>query len=144
MREEISSGGVIVFGNAILLLKKYNGDWVLPKGKVEPGEKKDEAALREVFEESGLKAEIIRYLGEINYTYKENWDDNKRVHKTVYWYLMHARNMDTVPQREEGFIEAKFIHIDRVLEMAKYDDEKEIIKVALDEINKKSYDSSGD
>ena len=144
MREEISSGGVIVFGNAILLLKKYNGDWVLPKGKVEPGEKKDEAALREVFEESGLKAEIIRYLGEIHYTYYENWDDNKRVHKTVYWYLMHARNMDTVPQREEGFIEAKFIHIDRVLEMAKYDDEKEIIKVALDEINKKSYDSSGD
>ena len=84
MREEISSGGVIVFGNAILLLKKYNGDWVLPKGKVEPGEKKDEAALREVFEESGLKAEIIKYLGEIHYTYKENWDENKRVHKTVY------------------------------------------------------------
>ena len=52
--------------------------------------------------------------------------------------------MDTVPQREEGFIEAKFIHIDRVLEMAKYDDEKEIIKVALDEINKKSYNNSGD
>ena len=144
MREEISSGGVIVFGNAILLLKKHNGDWVLPKGKVEPGEKKDEAALREVFEESGLKAEIIKYLGEIHYTYKENWDENKRVHKTVYWYLMHSRSMDTVPQREEGFIEAKFIHIDRVLEMAKYDDEKEIIKVALDEINKKSYNNSGD
>ena len=63
MREEISSGGVIVFGNAILLLKKYNGDWVLPKGKVEPGEKKDEAALREVFEESGLKIKNIRYIG---------------------------------------------------------------------------------
>ena len=57
---------------------------------------------------------------------------------------MHSRSMDTVPQREEGFIEAKFIHIDRVLEMAKYDDEKEIIKVALDEINKKSYNNSGD
>ena len=57
---------------------------------------------------------------------------------------MRSRSMDTVPQREEGFIEAKFIHIDRVLEMAKYDDEKEIIKVALDEINKKSYNNSGD
>ena len=32
---EISAGGVVVFGNAILLLKKYNGDWVLPKGRIE-------------------------------------------------------------------------------------------------------------
>lgn len=136
MKEEISSGGVVVFGNAILLLKKYNGDWVLPKGKVEDGEDKADAALREVFEESGIKADILKYLGEIHYTYKENWDENKRVHKTVYWYLMNCRVMETLPQREEGFVEAKFIHMDRVLDIAKYDDEKEIIKVALDEINK--------
>ena len=38
MREEISAGGVVLFGNAILLLRKFNGDWVLPKGKVEEGE----------------------------------------------------------------------------------------------------------
>ena len=44
MREEISSGGVVVFGNAILLLRKYNGDWVLPKGKIEPGEELAETA----------------------------------------------------------------------------------------------------
>ena len=88
-------------------------------------------------EESGIKAEIIRYLGEIHYTYKENWDDNRRVHKTVFWYLMSSRTMETVPQREEGFIEAKFIHIDRVLDIAKYDDEKEIIKVALKEVKKR-------
>ncbi|MCG8485127.1 MAG: NUDIX hydrolase, partial [Clostridia bacterium] len=35
MKREISAGGVVVFGNAILLLRKYNGDWVLPKGRVE-------------------------------------------------------------------------------------------------------------
>ena len=35
MREEVSAGGVVLFGNAILLLRKFNGDWVLPKGKVE-------------------------------------------------------------------------------------------------------------
>ncbi|MDO4720369.1 MAG: NUDIX hydrolase [Peptostreptococcaceae bacterium] len=137
MKEEISSGGVVVFGNAILLLKKYNGDWVLPKGKVEEGEERSETALREVFEESGIKADIVKYLGEIHYTYKENWDDNRRVHKTVYWYLMNCRGMETLPQREEGFVEAKFIHVDRILDMAKYDDEKEIIKVALEEISKR-------
>lgn len=136
MKEEISSGGVVVFGNAILLLKKYNGDWVLPKGKVEVGEDKSEAALREVLEETGIKAEILKYLGEIHYTYKENWDENKRIHKTVFWFLMDCKDMDTQPQREEGFVEAKFIHIDRVLDIAKYDDEKEIIKVALDEVSK--------
>lgn len=137
MKEEISSGGVVVFGNAILLLKKYNGDWVLPKGKVEEGEEKSDAALREVFEESGIKADIVKYLGEIHYTYKENWDENRRVHKTVYWYLMNSKMMETLPQREEGFVEAKFIHIDRILDIAKYDDEKEIIKVALEEIAKR-------
>ena len=120
-----------------MLLKKYNGDWVLPKGKVEPGETHEETALREVKEETGVKASIDKYLGEIHYTYKENWDQTKSVHKMVYWYLMHTKNMDTQPQREEGFVEAKFVHVDRVVDMARYDDEKEIIKVALKEIKRK-------
>ena len=99
MREEISAGGVVLFGNAILLLRKFNG--------------------------------------EIHYTFKENWDENRSVHKTVFWYLMQSKNMDTIPQKEEGFVDAKFIHIDRVVDLARYDDEKEIIKVALKEIKKR-------
>ena len=126
MREEVSAGGVVLFGNAILLLRKFNGDWVLPKGKVEEGENRQEAALREVLEETGVKADILKYL-----------DENRAVHKTVFWYLMQARNMNTVPQKEEGFIDAKFIHLDRVVDLARYDDEKEIIKVALQEIKKR-------
>ncbi len=136
MREEVSAGGVVVLGNTILLLRKYNGDWVLPKGKVEAGETHEETALREVKEETGVKASIEKYLGEIHYTYKENWDQQRGVHKIVFWYLMNTKSMDTVPQREEGFVEAKFIHIDRVLDMARYDDEREIIRVALKEIVK--------
>ena len=77
MREEQSAGGVVLLGNAILLLRKYNGDWVLPKGKIEPGESHEEAALREVKEETGVKANIDKYLGEIHYTYKENWDNTR-------------------------------------------------------------------
>ena len=84
MREEISAGGVVLFGNAVLLLRKFNGDWVLPKGKVEEEETKQDAAVREVSEESGVKADILKYLGEIHYTFKENWDENKSVHKTVF------------------------------------------------------------
>ena len=137
MREEISAGGVVLFGNAILMLRKFNGDWVLPKGKVEEGENNEEAALREVSEETGVKAEILKYLGEIHYTFKENWDENKSVHKTVFWYLMQSRIMDAVLQKEEGFIGDKFINIDRVVNLARYDDDKEIIKVALKEIKKR-------
>ena len=136
MREEQSAGGVVLLGNAILLLRKYNGDWVLPKGKIEPGETHEEAALREVREETGVKATIGKYLGEIHYTYKENWDQSRSVHKIVYWYLMKTKCMDTIPQREEGFVDAKFIHMDRVVDMARYDDEKEIIRVAVNEIKK--------
>ena len=96
MREEVSAGGVVLFGNTILLLRKFNGDWVLPKGKVEEGENNQEAALREVSEETGVKADILKYLGEIHYTFKENWDENRAVHKTVFckqriWILFHKK-----------------------------------------------------
>ena len=70
MMSELSSGGVVIFGNALLLLRKYNGDWVLPKGRVEAGERLYTTALREVLEESGVKAEIIQYIGRVNYHYK--------------------------------------------------------------------------
>lgn len=80
------------------------------KEKVEQGETLEQAALREVSEESGVKGQIQEYLGEIHYTYKENWDENRMVHKTVHWYLMTCKDMNTLPQKEEGFVEAKFIH----------------------------------
>ncbi len=136
MKEEMSAGGVVVFGNAILLLRKYNGDWVLPKGRVEKDEQIQEAALREVREETGVDAQVERYLGEIHYTYKENWDETNRIHKTVHWYMMKSRNMDTVPQKEEGFVEAKYVHMDKAVEIAKYHDEREIIKVAVNYMKK--------
>lgn len=55
-----------------------------------------------------------------------------------FWYLMKSRNMDTVPLKEEGFVDAKFIHLDRVVDLARYNDEREIIKVALEEIKKRN------
>ncbi|MDK2919893.1 MAG: hypothetical protein PWQ37_2626 [Candidatus Petromonas sp.] len=138
MREEISAGGVVYFGNAILLLKKFNGDWVLPKGKVEEDEDIVEASVREVYEEGGVKADVIKYLGKINYSFKNSWNNNEIVNKTVHWYLMKARNMTCNPQKEEGFIDARFIHMKRVAGMAKYDDEKNIIIKAITEIKRTS------
>lgn len=130
MIEEISSGGVVIFGNTILLLKKFNGDWVLPKGRVEKGEEIRDAALREVFEESGVKAEISKYIGKANYKYR-NLKQNKMVSKTVYWYLMGTNNMDCTPQKKEGFVDAVFVHIDKATELVRYKDEKNMIEKGL-------------
>ncbi len=130
MIEEVSAGGVVVFGNTLLLLKKFNGDWVLPKGRVEKDEDIRETALREVLEESGVRAEIMRYIGMVHYTYK-NIKGDEMVFKTVHWYLMKTNSMESVPQKNEGFVEATFVHIDKAGELIKYEDEKKIIDKAL-------------
>lgn len=134
MKREISAGGVVVFGNTILLLKKYNGDWVLPKGRVEENENLDHAAMREVQEESGVKAELIKYIGDIEYSYEYGWVQREKVAKTVHWFLMKSRNMECIPLKKEGFVEAKYIHLKRAVEIARYEDEKKIIKKVESEI----------
>ena len=67
MIEATSSGGVVIYRGKILALYKsyknrYEG-WVLPKGTVEEGEEYRETALREVKEEAGVDAQIIKYIG---------------------------------------------------------------------------------
>ena len=62
--KEVSSGRVVVLNGRVLALKKYRGDWVLPKGRLEGDESLEEAALREVYEETGIKTEIVRYTVE--------------------------------------------------------------------------------
>lgn len=130
MIEETSAGGVVIFGNAILLLKKFNGDWVLPKGRIEKDETVRQTALREVLEESGVKAEIVQYIGMVHYKFK-NIQENDIVYKTVHWYVMKTNCMDCTPQKKEGFVDAKFVHIDKAEELVRYDDEKKIILKSL-------------
>jgi len=134
MRYETSAGGVVYFGNAILLLKKYNGDWVLPKGKVEHLETTRDTAVREVAEESGVKADVLRYLGAIHYVYQASWARNENIYKTVHWFLMQSRTMRCFPQRSEGFVEARFVHMDRVLEIVKYNDERKMVQKGLEQL----------
>ncbi|PLX31641.1 MAG: NUDIX hydrolase [Clostridiales bacterium] len=134
MKKIVSAGGIVSFHNTILMLKKFNGDWVLPKGKAEEGETLEQTALREVFEETGVRAEIKDYLGEIEYAYKNSWNENLFAQKTVHWFLMAAKSMSCTPLRNEGFIEARFVHVDRVLELIRYEDEKEIVAKAIEHI----------
>jgi 8-oxo-dGTP pyrophosphatase MutT (NUDIX family) len=59
----------------------------LPKGLVDPGEKPAQTALREVFEETGLKATPITKLIDIKYVYVRSWGDQQKVFKIVSFYL---------------------------------------------------------
>ena len=134
MKKENSAGGIVLYKNSVLLLKKFNGHYVLPKGKVENNESEVETAQREVYEESGVKTKIIKYLGELHYTYVSNDDNMEKVHKTVYWYLMEGSDKSLVPQREEGFVEAKYIPIRKALNMLRHDDERSILQIAITQI----------
>lgn len=134
MNNVISCGGVVFFEGKILILYKnlnnrYKG-WVLPKGTVEEGETFEETALREVKEETGVEAKLIKFIGSSFYSFfvKEGI-----VNKEVKWYLMIADTPYSIPQKEEYFIESKYLSYEEVLRLLKFDNEKNIVKKAYSE-----------
>lgn len=131
MVEATSCGGIVIFRGKILLLyknihNKYEG-WVLPKGTVEAGESHEETALREVLEESGAKAQIIKYVGKSSYTFNIPGDE---VNKDVHWYLMMADSYYSKPQREEFFIDSGFYKYHEAYHLLKFPNEKEMLEKA--------------
>jgi len=136
MNKVISAGGIVYHNNGFLMLKKKNGDWVLPKGRIEIGESLEETAVREVKEETNIDATIVDYLGATTYSFSNFWTEYKVIHKTVSWYLMVADSYVLNALEAEGFVKASFIEIDKVLQIAKYEDEKKVIKKAIEALRK--------
>jgi diadenosine hexaphosphate hydrolase (ATP-forming) len=87
MIQDACAGGLVFVKGRLLILERYNGVWLFPKGHIDPGETAPVAAVREVEEESGLKAKILEPLGETAYTFTENGAEH---YKTVQWFLMEA------------------------------------------------------
>ena len=91
---EISAGGIIYRrqerSTQVCLIATNGGKtWQLPKGFIEEGETQEEAALREVAEETGLRGEILQPLDRIEYWYVWDYGDGpERVHKFVYFFLL--------------------------------------------------------
>ena len=134
MIEATSCGGVVIFRGKILLLyknyrNKYEG-WVLPKGTVEEGEQHNETALREVKEETGVSAQIIKYVGKSNYTFNTSYDV---VNKDVHWYLMMADSYYSKPQREEYFMDSGYYKYHEAYHLLKFPNEKQILDQAYEE-----------
>lgn len=136
MINAISCGGVVIFRGKILLLyknyrNKYEG-WVLPKGTVEEGETFEETALREVLEESGAKASIVKYIGKSEYSFSV---PENVVEKEVHWYLMVADSYYSKPQREEYFVDSGFYKYHEAYHLLRFANEKQILEKAYREYN---------
>lgn len=134
MIEATSCGGVVIFRGKILLLyknfkNKYEG-WVLPKGTVEPGEEYKTTAAREVLEEAGVSAAIIKYIGKSQYTFNISED---YVEKDVHWYLMMADSYYSKPQREEFFVDSGYYKYHEAYHLLKFTNERQILEKAYSE-----------
>ncbi|RUM58010.1 MAG: NUDIX hydrolase [Persephonella sp.] len=133
---EFSAGGVVFRknenGQVEILLIRVKTRWSFPKGNIERGEPKDQAALREVKEETGVDAKILDYLGEVDYWYNIGLT---KIHKFVYYYLMEYLSGDVVPQKEE-IDEAKFMSIAEAEKSLSYSTDNEILDRAIKSMKK--------
>ena len=134
MIEAVSCGGVVMYRGKILLLyksykNKYEG-WVLPKGTVEPGEDYKDTAMREVHEEAGVQASIIKYIGKSQYSFTVPEDT---VAKDVHWYLMMANSYHSKPQREEFFVDSGYYKFHEAYHLLKFSNERQILEMAYQE-----------
>lgn len=101
-----AAGGAVINPNGQILMIYRLGKWDLPKGKIEFGEPKEMAAVREVEEETGVsKPEIVGVLPTTYHVYEM---EGKRILKRTYWYTMAiAHDFDfLVPQLEESILDA--------------------------------------
>ena len=129
----ISCGGIVIHKNKVLVLyKNQNGrhmGWVMPKGNVEQNETHKQAALREVKEEAGVVARIMKYLGQTQYSFKV--PEAELICKTVHWYLMTTNSFYCKPQAEEFFADVGFYKQHEAYHLLKFHDERQIMRRAF-------------
>lgn len=127
MVTELSAGGVLFDDKRLMVLCKPNGEWVMPKGHVEPDETPEQAALREVEEETGLKARIRGKLGQTQYEFRVPQTGDIH-HKRVQWFLMEVRGGSL--HIEPTFSTGQFLTIDQALSRLTFANDREIVRRA--------------
>ena len=106
--------------------------WALPKGLIDPGEQGVETAVREAFEETGLRTVADGKLGEVRYVY--TWA-GERVFKVVSFFLLRAsggRIGDLPPGMEIEVVEARWVPLDDAPTLLSYGGEKQMARKALE------------
>ncbi len=131
--DEVSAGGLVIdsTGTMGLLIgridqKDSSGTkllWSLPKGHIEAGETPEEAAIREVAEETGIHSTISRSLGVIDFWFMAG---GKRIHKTVHHFLFSETGGELAPQVSE-VDEVSWFPLTEIIDHLAYPDEKKLI-----------------
>jgi 8-oxo-dGTP pyrophosphatase MutT (NUDIX family) len=104
--------------------------WGLPKGAVSPGETSEQAALREVQEETGLDAEIISRLDTIEYYFRAG---DTLIKKSVDFYLMRYVGGTMTPQLSE-VDDVEWVALSEGIQRASFDSERKLLSLALAQI----------
>ncbi len=131
--DEVSAGGLVIdtTGKLGLLIgrrdqKDASGQrilWSLPKGHIEEGETPEQAALREVAEETGIHSEIEKSLGVIDFWFMAG---GKRIHKTVHHYLFRESG-GLLAAQESEVDEVAWFPLNEIVDKLAYPDEKKLI-----------------
>ena len=129
----ISSGGVVFrpagagYEVALIRVARAEGDaWALPKGWVEKGEDLEQTAVREVREETGLDAKVLRKLGEITYEFYSK-TDRGRIVKTVHLFLMEYLSGSTANHDDE-VEEVRWFPLEDALRTLMHKNEREMLE----------------
>lgn len=145
---EISAGGVVlhrvdnVWHMAVIEPQRSDDEtaqrkgkrvWALPKGLVDPGEKANETATREIREETGVEADMVAKLTDIKYVYVRSWGDHAKVFKIVSFFLFRYREGTLGEIAEEMRKEVRHVEWVPLADAPKrlsYSGEKKVAKLA--------------
>ena len=133
-----SAGGIVVrqeSGRPWLVVgsrrrERDGRTWTLPKGTPNPGESREETAIREVEEETGLKVRITGPLDSIEYTFVQS---GTRIHKTVHYFLMDPIGGDLAGHDHE-FDEVRWIPFDAAATMLTFETERLLVARAAERL----------
>jgi 8-oxo-dGTP pyrophosphatase MutT (NUDIX family) len=135
-RAEFSAGGVVVRGDECVVIvpvkRSPQGRRVLglPKGHPDEGESDEAAAAREVREETGVRAELVEPLGDIEYDYQRR---GRRVHKRVRFFLFRYLSGSTADHDHE-IEDARWLPLADAAEKLSYEGEREMAARALSRV----------
>jgi len=130
--QETSAGGVVVRctedGPRYLLILDGHGNWGFPKGHVDPGESAEEAARREIGEETGL-ADLTLHepLGTIDWYFRHQ---GRLVHKYCHYFLYTSASDDASPQGVEGIQACTWHEFEQGTEKLRFKNAREILRRA--------------
>lgn len=135
-RNEHSSGGAVIairdgVPHVAMIATRSRTRWGLPKGAVTEGETSEAAALREVREETGIEARILKPLDTIEYTFRAG---AALIFKRVDFYLMEYVAGELEPQLSE-VDDVEWVELTAALRRASFDSERKLLESALRELS---------